>query len=95
MAVSSIILNAARKIWSIAQRGATALRAKLGRADHRPPAWEADVVDDIAFNRPWNIVVKLLRVQARIRKRSLRPGPTIVVVNWNTLAVTQDTLHAV
>ena len=95
MAVSSIILNAARKIWSIAQRGATALRAKLGRADHRPPAWEADVVDDIAFNRPWNIAVKLLRVQARIRKRSLRPGATIVVVNWNTLAVTQDTLHAV
>jgi len=53
------------------------------------------VVDDMAFNRPWNIVVKLLRVAARLRSRGLRPGVTIVIVNWNTMAVTRDALWAV
>ncbi|MDB4205941.1 glycosyltransferase [bacterium] len=67
----------------------------LGRSDDRPRAWEADVVDDLAFNRPWNLVIKLLRIVALLRIRRLRSGVTVVIVNWNTREVTRDVLQAV
>jgi len=50
----------------------------------RPAPWDSSVVDDIADNRPWNLVVRALRCRARMRLRGLRPGSTVVIVNWNT-----------
>jgi glycosyltransferase involved in cell wall biosynthesis len=52
----------------------------------RPAPWESTVIDDIADNRPWNVLVKVLRLGALVRLRvgRIRPGTTVVVVNWNT-----------
>jgi glycosyltransferase involved in cell wall biosynthesis len=52
----------------------------------RPAPWESTVIDDIADNRPWNVLVKVLRMGALVRLRvgRIRPGTTVVVVNWNT-----------
>ena len=91
----AIVLQMARRSWGIARVAALAARSRLHRSPHRPLAWEADILDDVAFNRPWNIVIKFLRLIARARKHNLRPGTTIVIVNWNTLAVTRETLFAV
>jgi len=67
----------------------------MGRPIDRPAAWDATVLDDFAFNRPWNLLVKYLRVLARFRTKRLRHGTTIVIVNWNTIEVTRDALWAV
>jgi glycosyltransferase involved in cell wall biosynthesis len=53
------------------------------------------VLDDIAMRRPWNLRVKAARAWSRVRLRSLRPGVTVVIVNWNTRQVTADVLIAV
>ncbi len=45
--------------------------------------------------RPWNLMVKAARVRAKRRIDTLRRGETIVIVNWNTLAVLRDTIDAV
>ncbi len=53
------------------------------------------MLDDIAMRRPWNLVVNAARVRSRLRLRSLTPGVTIVIVNWNTCEITADVLTAV
>lgn len=58
-------------------------------------AGERSLLDDIAVRRPWNVVVKLARLRARLRLRRLRPGATVVVVSWNTREVLADVLRAV
>jgi hypothetical protein len=84
-----------RSFWNAMRAVAVRLRARLGRSPDRPPAWEADLADDLAFNRPWNVLIKALRIRARLAQRRLRRGETIIIVNWNTLPVLKDTLHAV
>lgn len=91
--VGTMALSTARGSWGLLSSGAVQLRSLRGLDDQRPPAWEASILDDVAFNRPWNLIIKGLRVRARRTQR--RPGVTIVIVNWNTQAVTRDTLHAV
>ncbi len=59
------------------------------------PAWERTVLDDIAARRPWNIVVKLARLQALLRLRWLKDGVTVVIVNWNTKDITADVIRVV
>jgi hypothetical protein len=88
-------LNILRMFWRVLSGAATHARSVLDRSPARPPAWEADLLDDLAFNRPWNIVIKALRLRARLTSRRLQQGQTIVIANWNTLSVLQDTLYAV
>ena len=59
------------------------------------PAWERTVLDDVAARRPWNIVVKLARLQALLRLRWLKDGVTVVIVNWNTKDITADVIRVV
>lgn len=59
-----------------------------------PPA-KRTVLDDIAMRRPWNLVVKAARLWARRPLRRLRPGVTVVIVNWNTAEVVRDVITAV
>lgn len=47
------------------------------------------------MTRPWNILVKALRLRARVRRGALEPGVTVIVVNWNTVEITSDVLRAV
>jgi hypothetical protein len=59
------------------------------------PAWERSVLEDIAARRPWNLRVKWARHAALRRLDDLRPGVTVVIVNWNTMLVTADVIRAV
>ena len=78
-------------VATVAQR----VRAAQGKNPGRPAPWDADVVDDLAFKRPWNLMVKAARIRARRRIDELRTGETIIIVNWNTLPVLRDTIAAV
>jgi hypothetical protein len=60
----------------------------------RPPG-DRSLLDDVAMRRPWNVRVKAARWRARLRVRRLRPGVTVIVVNWNTCDVTADVISAV
>ena len=84
---------------SIAQRGvagsAGLVRRSLRRPTTRPAPWEADLLDDLAFRRPWNIVTRLRRGRAARRLERLEHGVTLIIVNWNTLPVLKDTLRTV
>lgn len=51
------------------------------------------MLDDLADRRPWNLVVRLTRFRGRLRRR--RDGVSVVVVSYNTRAVTVDTVAAV
>lgn len=95
--MGSVTTRLLSSTWALMGRAARAWRRVRRRPDERPPPWDADVFDDIAFNRPWNIALRYRRLQAsrRIRRRPLEPGTTLVIVNWNTLAVLRDTLTAV
>ncbi len=94
MSVPGVVV---RSTWRGARGLARRVRSGLGRSEVRPPAWSSDVLDDLAFARPWNIVVKVARARARSRLRRGRivDGVTVVIVNWNTKAVLTDTLRAV
>lgn len=75
-----------------------ALRVR-GNADYNAP-WSASVLDDIALNRPWNLVLRALRILAAVRLRlpgrfRVRPGVTVVIVNWNGGALLPDVLRAI
>jgi hypothetical protein len=63
-------------------------------ATGRPP-WQRSVLDDVAMRRPWNLKVKAARVKARLSRKALEDGVTVVIVNWNTLSVVADVLKAV
>jgi len=70
-----------------------ACRLCPGAAD-RPP-WARSLLDDVAVRRPWNIRVKRARARARSRLHRLHDGVTVIIVNWNTEAVTADVVRAV
>lgn len=57
--------------------------------------WERSLLEDLAARRPWNARFKLERALALPRIDRLRPGVTVVIVNWNTKDVTADVLRAV
>jgi glycosyltransferase involved in cell wall biosynthesis len=58
------------------------------------------VLDDMALNRPLNLVFRLLRLrvlaQARspIRAFGLERGATVAIVNWNSLDLLRDVVRA-
>jgi hypothetical protein len=75
-----------------------ALRAR-GHATYTP-SWAASILDDIALNRPWNLVFRALRVLIAVRLRlpgrlGIRSGVTVVTVNWNGAALLPDVLRAI
>lgn len=75
-----------------------ALRVR-GNGAYTPP-WSASVVDDIALNRPWNLLLRALRGAAAIRLRlpgrlGVRPGVTVVIVNWNGRHLLPDVMAAI
>ncbi len=80
-----------RRVVDGASRFAAKRRPDAG---FRPPA-QRSFLDDIALHRPWNIAVKACRVVARLRTRSLKPGVTVVIVNWNTGRMVADVVRAV
>ena len=70
------------------------------RGDDYTSPWSASLLDDIALNRPWNVVLRLLRGVAAIRLRApgrlgVRPGVTVVIVNWNGRMLLPDVLAAI
>jgi hypothetical protein len=88
--------RAGRSSWNGVRRLALRIR---GGAAYTPP-WSASVLDDVALNRPWNLVFRLFRVVAAIRLRlpdrlGIRPGVTVVIVNWNGAALLPDVLRAI
>ncbi len=87
----------ARATWNGARAATQPIRRVLGRSDDRPAASASDLLDDLAFSRPWNVVIKAARLRARLRQRLGRVdhGVTVAIVNWNTRAVLVDTLRAV
>lgn len=83
--------DAARSVGRLMTHGVGLMRPG---APGRPPA-ERSILDDIAMRRPWNLRVKAARTASRIRLHRLKPGVTVVIVNWNTFEVTRDVLTAV
>lgn len=64
------------------------------------PPWRASVVEDVALNRPWNLVLRILRGVAATRLRlpgklGIRPGVTVVIVNWNGRTLMPHVLAAI
>ena len=89
-------VHAGRLGWNLARR--TALRIR-GSAAYTPP-WAASILDDIALNRPWNLLFRALRALVAVRFRlpgplGIRPGVTVVIVNWNGGALLPDVLNAI
>lgn len=85
-----------RLSWNSGRR--TALRMR-GNAAYTPP-WSASVLDDIALNRPWNLLFRALRGLVAVRLRlpgplGIRPGVTVVIVNWNGGSLLPDVLDAI
>lgn len=84
-----------RLLWRVPSRGAARVRARLLHRPQRPEPMTASVLDDLADSRPWNLVLKALRAWARLTRRPLEDGVTVVIVTWNTLPVTQTTVRLV
>ena len=89
-------LRAVRAGWKSSRWAALRLR---GSAAYTPP-WSASVVDDVALNRPWNLLLRMLRAVALVRLRlpgrlGIRPGVTVVIVNWNGGPLLPDVLRAI
>jgi glycosyltransferase involved in cell wall biosynthesis len=76
-----------------------AARRRVG--DDFVPPWEASVVQDVALNRPLNLVFRVLRAWVRVRATelvpglALRPGATVAIVNWNSADLLVDVLRAI
>lgn len=83
--IRQVITEAARQMSAVAAR----IRPE---ALARPPA-ERALLDDVAARRPWNIRVKATRLRSRVRR--IQPGVTVIIVNWNTGALTADVVTAV
>src|SRR5438067_11540461 len=88
--------RAGRLGWNSSRRAALRVR---GGAAYTPP-WSASVLDDVALNRPWNLVLRALRARAAVRRRlpgpvGVRPGVTVVIVNWNGAGLLPDVLAAI
>jgi Glycosyl transferase family 2 len=91
-----IAARAGRLGWDSCRRAAVRVR---GDADYTP-AWSASVLDDVALNRPWNLVFRVLRALIRVRLRlprpfGIRPGVTVVIVNWNGGPLLPDVINAI
>ncbi len=85
-----------RLAWNLCRR--VALRVR-GSAAYTPP-WSSSILDDVALNRPWNLVLRALRAVAAVRLRlpgrlGIRPGVTVVIVNWNGCTLLPDVLAAI
>lgn len=78
-------------IVDLVVRLATRLRPDAGC---RRPG-ERSILDDVSLRRPWNVAVKVARGYGRLRRRRLRPGVTIVIVNWNTRQLITDVILAI
>lgn len=92
MTAATTATSLGRKAWGAVGRTARRIR---GTSDERPPPWESGILDDLADNRPWNLVTKAARRAALLRVRSLEDGVTVIVVNWNTLPLIQDVVSDV
>lgn len=72
----------------------------MHKGDFLPP-WESSVLDDIALNRPLNLLFRLLRLRITLQARTglpglrLRRGVTIAIVNWNSVDLLADVLRAI
>jgi glycosyltransferase involved in cell wall biosynthesis len=91
-----VVVRAGRLGWTGCRRAA--LRARRSAA-YTPP-WSASVLDDIALNRPWNLVLRVLRGVAAVRLHlpgalGVGPGVTVVIVNWNGSSLLPDVLAAI
>lgn len=76
------------------------LAALRVRGEAYAPPWSASMLDDVALNRPWNLVLRALRGMTTIRLRlpgrlGVRPGVTVVIVNWNGRALLPEVLAAI
>src|SRR6478736_2703123 len=84
--------------WAQARRGAHWARGRRSLAFI--PPWRASVLDDMALNRPLNLLFRVLRARVLLRARSpirafgLRGGVTIAIVNWNSLDLLRDVVRA-
>jgi glycosyltransferase involved in cell wall biosynthesis len=81
--------------WNVCRRAALRIR----RSGAYAPPWSASVLDDIALNRPWNLVLRVLRAVAAVRLHlpgalGVGPGVTVVIVNWNGCHLLPDVLAA-
>ena len=70
-----------------------------GHGSYTAP-WSASIIDDIALDRPWNLLLRALRAVAAGRLRlpgrfGVRPGVTVVIVNWNGAHLLGDVVGAV
>ena len=82
--------------WNGCRRMALRVR---GNTAYTPP-WSASVLDDVALNRPWNLLLRVLRGAAAIRLRlpgrlGVRAGVTVVIVNWNGRHLLPDVMAAI
>lgn len=89
----------ASRAWSTVQTAATRLR---GDSDGRfVPPWRATVLDDLALNRPLNVLFRILRRRVLLLAGSsvpgfrLRRGVTVAIVNWNSLDLLKDVVRAI
>ena len=88
----------ATKAWSLLRRAARRIRGP--RAEPFVPPWRASILDDVVLNRPLNLVFRTLRRRVLFLARSpipglrLRPGATIAIVNWNSVDLLRDVVHA-
>ncbi|MGH9284021.1 MAG: glycosyltransferase, partial [Acidimicrobiales bacterium] len=91
-----IAAGAGRLGWNPCRRAALRLR---GNAAYTP-SWSASVLDDVALNRPWNLVFRALRTVIAIRTHlpgriGIRPGVTVVIVNWNGGTLLPEVISAI
>jgi hypothetical protein len=89
-------VRAGRIVWSSCRQTARRLR----RSDAYAAPWSASVLDDIVLNRPWNLLFRVLRGMTFIRLRlpgrfGIRPGVTVVIVNWNGRTLLPDVVAAI
>jgi hypothetical protein len=96
--LSPMMRGRASWIWTVTRSYAERVR---GPGDGRfVPPWRASVLDDVAMNRPLNLLFRVLRRVVLLRARlpipgvALRRGVTVAIVNWNSLDLLEDVVRA-
>lgn len=84
----------ARRGWRTMNRFA-ASRIASESDTSRPLPHTSSWMQDLAYNRPWNLLLKLARVAARVAPFEARGAATILIVNWETPEVTADVVAKV
>lgn len=85
--------------WSLARFAARRLRGQ--RDEVFVPPWRASVLDDVALNRPLNLLFRILRWRVLLLTHSplpglrLRRGVTVAIVNWNSVDLLREVLGAI